>query len=110
MVFGCQKGIVSYREQVQPILNERCTRCHNTENPMGKIDLTSYEGLTASRTVSGKSSLFLPGEPQDSRLYILCATSQSHFRMPPDTSSITPLATKDLEVLRDWIRQGGKNN
>jgi uncharacterized membrane protein len=110
LVFGCQKGAVSYREQVQPIFNERCIRCHSPEHRMGKIVLTSYESLTASKTISGKGALFLAGEPQDSRLYILCATSQSHFRMPPDTTTITPLTTKELEVLRDWIRQGGKNN
>jgi hypothetical protein len=110
LALGCQRGSVSYREQIQPILNERCIRCHSAENPMGKIVLTSYETLVASKTVSGKGALFLAGEPQDSRLYILCATNQSHFRMPPDTTTITPLSPKDLEVLRDWIRQGGKNN
>jgi hypothetical protein len=110
LTLGCQKGTVSFRDQVQPILKERCVRCHNVDTPMGKIVLTSYETLSASKTVSGKGALFLAGEPQDSRLYILCATSQSHFRMPPDTTNITPLSAKELELLRDWIRQGGKNN
>jgi uncharacterized membrane protein len=110
LAFGCQKESVSYRKQIQPILSERCVRCHSEEHAMGKINLTSYATLTASRTVSGKAPLFLPGEPQESRLYILCATSQSHFRMPPDTSGITPLETKELELLRDWIRQGGTDN
>jgi hypothetical protein len=110
LLLGCQKGSVSYRDQVQPILNERCVRCHSADNPMAKVNLTSYDALLASRTYSGKGALFVAGEPSESRIFILCATSQSHFRMPPDTVNITPLSPKDLEVLRDWIRQGGKNN
>jgi len=110
LTLGCQRNSVSFKEHIQPMLTERCVRCHSDEHPMGKIVLTSYERLMGSKTVSGKGPLFLAGDPQESRLYILCATSQSHFRMPPDSTTITPLSIKELEMLRDWIRQGGKDN
>lgn len=110
---GCgQKGPqpVSFREQIQPILNNRCVRCHGAEKAIGKIALTSYENLMSSRTVSGKKPLVIPGNASESWLYILSATNQPHFRMPPDTSSITPLPKSELDILAKWIMQGAKND
>ena len=101
---------VSYREYIQPLLNERCLACHGVEHARGKIVLASYEHLMAARSVSGRAPLVTPGSPNESKLFILCATDQAHFRMPPDTSSVAPLAKQDLEHLRDWIKQGAKDN
>ena len=101
---------MSYREQIQPILSDRCVRCHGTETSRGKIVLTSYETLMSSRTVSGKRPLVVSGNISESWLYILSATTQPHFRMPPDTSSVTPLPKKDLDLIGKWILQGAPNN
>lgn len=107
---GCGSRNVSYREQIQPMLTERCVACHGTERARGKIVLTSYDHLMAARSVSGRAPLVTPGSPNESKLFILCATDQAHFRMPPDTSAVSPLAKQDLEHLRDWIKQGAKDN
>lgn len=110
MLIGCGQKQISYRDQVQPILNARCTKCHSTETRRVKIVLTSYADFMNSHTVSGKEPLVVPGSPYQSRLYILCSTNQAHFRMPPDTSNITPLPTEELDILRKWIIQGSKDN
>jgi len=110
LIAGCGKKPVSYREQIQPILNSRCTQCHGTEITRGKINVASYASFMSSRTVSGKEPLVVPGSPYQSRLYILCETNQPHFRMPPDTSSITPLPAAELDQLRHWITEGAKDN
>lgn len=112
-LYGCgQKGSkpVSFREEIQPILNSRCAKCHGSEQASGRVVLTSFENLMSSHTVHGKKPLVTSGNPSESWLYILCATDQPHFRMPPDTSHITPLPKKELEVLAKWIAQGAVNN
>lgn len=109
-VFGCGKKPVSFRDQIQPVLNARCTRCHGTEVSRAKIVMVSYATFMNSHTMSGKEPLVIPGNPYQSRLYILCETNQPHFRMPPDTSSVTPLPAADLELLRHWIAEGAKDN
>ena len=110
LVFGCGRKSVSYVEQIQPILNARCTQCHGKEVARGKIDVSSYASFMKSHTISGKEPLVLPGNPYQSRLYILCGTNQPHFRMPPDTSTITPLPPAELDLLRHWILEGAKEN
>jgi uncharacterized membrane protein len=98
---------VKYAEQIQPILDQHCVRCHSGDHPSGKIDLTSYTKLMTTRAkISGRQPLIVPGNPSESRLYVLCATSQAHFRMPPDTSGITPLPEEELRTLMRWIQQG----
>jgi hypothetical protein len=107
---SCGPKPVSYRTQIQPVLNERCLSCHGADVHRGKIVLTSYETLMNSRAVSGKAPLVIPGSPYESRLYIVCSTNQAQFRMPPDTSHVTPLPKEDLELLVKWIMQGAKDN
>ena len=110
LVFGCGKKAVSFRDQVLPVLNARCTRCHGSEVARGKIAMYSYASFMSSHTVSGKEPLVVAGSPYQSRLYILCETNQPHFRMPPDTSGIMPLPPEELDILRHWIAEGAKDN
>jgi uncharacterized membrane protein len=111
LLIGCGgKKPVSFKDQIQPILNNRCVKCHGTDVHRRNVVMTSYETFMNSRTASGKEPLVIPGNPAQSRLYILCATSQAHFRMPPDTSNITPLPPAELELLGKWIMQGAKDN
>jgi hypothetical protein len=108
MIAGCSKT-VTYKQQIQPILNDHCVSCHNNDTPSGKVVLASYESLMSART-AGKVPLVTPGDPKVSRLYVLCATDQAHYRMPPDSSSFKKVPTEDLELIWKWIWQGAKND
>ena len=107
---GCGQKEVSYRENIQPILTARCVPCHGPDIAFDKIHLASYQELMASRTRSGKQPLVTPGKLEESRLYVLASTSQSEFRMPPDTAHKTPLPKEELALLSKWIMQGAKDN
>lgn len=113
LFFSCGKKDqqpVSFREQIQPILQSRCVKCHGDENAAGKIVLTSYKAVVNSRTLKGKKPLVVSENLSESWLYILSGTDQPHFRMPPDTSHITPLPADELQILGRWIMQGAKDN
>ena len=111
LALGCGKGqkVVSYHEEIQPILNNHCVKCHGTEMTHARINLTSYATLMQAKTL-GSQPLIVPEKPAESWLYNLAATSQSHFRMPPDTTSLTPLPQNELELIARWIQQGAKDN
>ena len=113
LLLGCgQKSAkpISYREQIQPILNTKCAECHGAARTQGKIDLTSYEDLMKARTVKGKKPVVIAGDPSKSWLYILSATDQPHYGMPPDTSTVVPLRKEDLLLVSKWIQEGAKDN
>jgi hypothetical protein len=113
LLAGCGKKTpepVSYREQIQPILNARCISCHSTQRAERRIELTSYESLMSSRIPRGKKPLVIPENYPKSWLYILCSTNQPHYRMPPDTLDLTLLPKAELMLIAEWIKQGAKNN
>ena len=113
LIPGCGKKApdsISYRDHIQPILNARCISCHRTEKAEGKIVLVSYDALMNSRILPGKKPLVIPSSHVQSWLYILCATDQPHYRMPPDTSNRSLLPKAELALVADWINQGAKNN
>lgn len=109
-VIGCGQKPVSYREQIQPILNNRCVSCHGAEKAAGAIVLTSYENLMNARATRLKKPIVVAGNLSESWLYLTCGTDQPHFRMPPDTSRITPVPKDEVELIGKWILQGAKNN
>jgi uncharacterized membrane protein len=109
-LIGCGQKPVSFHTQIQPILNNRCVSCHGEKNPAAKIVLTSFESLMSSTATKWKKPIVVAGNPAESWLYLRSGTDQPHFRMPPDTLSITPLSKEEVEMLGKWIRQGAKNN
>jgi hypothetical protein len=105
-----QSGDISYAKQIQPVFDQKCVSCHGTQPHRGKIILTSYEAFAKSHAVSGSGPLVLAGQPEQSRLWIVCASSQPHFRMPPDSSAYVPMTAAELGIVYKWIAQGAKNN
>ncbi len=101
---------VSYAAKIQPILNTRCIACHGGDRVEGKIVLTSYDAMMASRILPGKKPLVIPGDYMKSWLFILSSTSQAHYRMPPDTSGQGLLPKDEVALIAEWITQGALNN
>jgi hypothetical protein len=101
---------VSYSAKIQPILNQRCVSCHGADRAEGKILLTSYDAMMASRISPGKKPLVIPGDYMKSWLYILSSTNQAHYRMPPDTSNQGLIPRDEVALIAEWIGQGALNN
>lgn len=99
---------VSYRLDVQPILDSRCVACHK---PGGEgmqksgLDLTTYAGLMKG---TKHGSIVVPGDPVLSNLNVLVeGRASSEVRMPHNQR---PLLKQQTLILRDWVKQGAKNN
>lgn len=95
--------IVSYANQIQPIFDQDCIRCHSGRRIEGGLDLSSYE-LLRRGGVSGDP--VVPGQP-DSSLLIqsVDGTKLNHaayFRYYEGDSG--------LVLLRRWVAQGALNN
>ncbi len=110
LLIGCGRKPVSYRDEIQPILNNRCVQCHGTEKAAGNVVLTSYDFVMNSKVTKWKKPIVVAGNVSESWLYLRSETTQPHFRMPPDTSSMMPVTEKEVELIGKWILQGAKNN
>jgi mono/diheme cytochrome c family protein len=98
----------SFKEDVLPIFKGRCVECHAPGGDgyqKSGLDLRSYEGLMKGTKFG---AMIVPGEPETSSLMRLLDWKASpELRMPHGTKK---LSTCDRDAIRNWIRQGAKNN
>uniref|UniRef100_A0A7V3PUL6 Cytochrome C Planctomycete-type domain-containing protein n=1 Tax=candidate division WOR-3 bacterium TaxID=2052148 RepID=A0A7V3PUL6_UNCW3 len=90
---------VSFRNDVLPIIRKLAADCHTAEDPAGNYVLDSYEDIMAG----GSDSIpnVIPGKPDSSLLLIYLMKGHPFGKKP---------APEQLEVIREWILQGAKNN
>lgn len=88
---------VSFKDDIQPLLVEKCGNCHGTKKPKKGIDyVTSYD--TTMKTVKAS-------KPEDSRLFKSIA-GKGGKPMPPKN----PLSAEEIAKVKAWIADGAKNN
>lgn len=79
---------------------ENCIRCHNSADKRGGYDITNY-GLMMN------NSVIIPGNPTASKMYYrMTLPAQNALRMPADGA----MATDRIDVVKQWIKFGAKNN
>ncbi len=92
---------VDFDQQIKPILEEKCYRCHDDEKVKGDLRLDSPEGILSG----GKGGVVLvPGEPNESSLFILTT-------YPKDDPDYMPqkgegLSDREQNLLKAWIEEG----
>jgi hypothetical protein len=92
--------LVSFKNDVEPILQNRCINCHGgTQARMG-LAFDSYDSLMAG---SNNGPVIIPGDPNGSRLIQLVQIGA----MPKQGPKLTP---DQVQILIDWILAGALNN
>ncbi len=86
-----------FKDQVAPILSNRCLNCHNDSESKGDFSLQTAEGLL-------KSGFIEPGRANDSLLMELIVANDKHAPEMPKTGE--PLRPAEVQKIRDWINAG----
>lgn len=96
---------VDYLRDVQPILAERCFHCHgqDTETQQSGLRLDLREAALQGGD-SGVPAI-VPGKPEESEL-LRRVTSEDEFEVMPPEEENKPLDQRQIETLRQWIREG----
>ena len=91
-----------FRDDIQPILNSRCTNCHSATKRKGRLRLDTEAFIRQG----GKNGIILkPGNPSGSTLFThLVLPMEDDMHMPPKGKpQPTP---REIGILRDWIAAG----
>ncbi len=100
--------VVSWKLDVQPILQSRCTECHKPGGAgweASGLDLTSYQGLM---TGTKHGPIIVPGDTLSSNLPVLIeGRADPKVRMPHGQR---PLLKQQIDIIRLWVKQGAKDN
>ena len=91
---------ISFANDVQPILNARCIKCHGVERVKEGLDLQSYDNLIAG---SNNGPVIEAGNADNSLFVQLIVEGE----MPNRGDPVTPA---ELQLITDWVNQGALNN
>ncbi len=92
---------VSFQEEILPILQARCAAqgCHADPNPRKELNLETYAGFEKG---SGGGPVFNPGDSNGSKV----VQRIDGGGMPPGA----PLGQDQIQLFKDWIDEGAKDN
>ena len=92
---------VSFQEEILPILQARCAvqGCHADPNPRKELNLETYAGFEKG---SGGGPVFNPGDSKGS----VVIRRIDGGGMPPGA----PLDQDQIQLFKDWIDEGAKDN
>src|SRR5688572_22244496 len=92
---------VDFQRDVEPILSQRCHECHGPSKQKGGLRLDSKEHALQGGDSGDK--LFVPGDPEKSKVIHLVRGDDPDEVMPPKGERLTP---KQVDTLKNWIAQG----
>lgn len=104
---------VSYKTQIQPLLNAQCVFCHVTGAENGGLNLggkAAYKGLVDAPSTESKLLRVAPGKPEES--YLMHKLKGTHLSVGgsgdpmPKTDPPRLLEASQIEMFRKWIAQG----
>jgi len=109
---GCGKAddpVVSYAQDIQPILDRHCSSCHTGEGAglvASGFRTDSYAAVMAGTRFG---SMIEPGDPLSSSLYRLVSGREidPSIRMPHGDAK---MPDAEVKLIEDWIRQGALDN
>ena len=101
-------AVISFKDDVLPIFKGRCIDCHQpggTGYEKSGLDLRSHAGVMKGTKFG---SMVTPGNPDTSNLvWLLDWKASPELRMPHGNKK---LSICDRDAIREWIRQGAKDN
>jgi Protein of unknown function (DUF1549)/Protein of unknown function (DUF1553)/Planctomycete cytochrome C len=89
----------SFRDDIRPLLEAKCIRCHGEKVHKADLDLSTPAGILKG----GESgTAIVPGKPEKSPLFEKVHKGE----MPPAKKD--PLSEAEVEAVRRWIADGAK--
>ena len=96
---------ISYYDQIRPIFQRHCQGCHQPAKPNGKYVMTSFDKLLAGG--ESESEAVIAGKPDASLLVDMINVEDGKAEMPKGKK---PLATAEIDLIKQWITQGAKDD
>ena len=93
---------VRFNRDIRPILARNCLVCHGLDEGSRKADLRLDD-----RSIAIGTGAIDAGNPDESELIVCIESADPKMVMPPPDSG-HKLTSKEIVLLREWIKQGAK--
>lgn len=88
---------VGFRQQIAPIFQKNCVRCHSANNNEGDLSLATFDDLRSNELV-------VPGDAEGS--YLIELVTAPDGDVPAMPKEAKPLSDAEVSLLKRWIDQG----
>lgn len=110
LIAACSSEVpTSFSQEVKPILDQNCLSCHQQGGAgyeASGFSMTSYENVMKG---TSNGPMVIGGDVEGSNLLVLMeGRADPSISMPH--GSLDPIAQKDIDTIKNWVRQGAKNN
>lgn len=113
---GCSDR-VSFNDDIKPILVSNCLTCHDGSGEGSSKSGFSVKSYSSVMQGTKNGPVIVPGSSVSSTLYrLIDHKADPMIQMPPHhTVSLAegkaePLKQAQIEMIKQWIEQGAKNN
>lgn len=100
---------VSFSQDVKPIIDRNCLSCHQQGGAgfeASGFNMTSYEGVMKGAT---NGPMVIAGDVEGSNMIVLMeGRADPSISMPH--GSMKPIPQAEIDTIKQWVRQGAKNN
>ncbi len=101
---------VDFKEEIRPILNSKCFKCHS--GPKSKGSLRMEVNAEFSKRIGGDDPVIVPGDASKSLLHIKAGLGRTDGdAMPPPQArerGAEAMTQMELELVSKWITEGAK--
>lgn len=101
---------VDYHEEIRPILNKKCFKCHTGPKSKGGLRMDSPEDF--AKRIGGDDPLIIPGDPSKSILTIKAGLPRTDGdAMPPPPArerGAEAMTGVELDLVKKWVSLGAK--
>jgi WD40 repeat protein len=103
---GSTTGPISYHRSIRPIFHQHCVGCHQPAKPQGGYILTSHAALM--KRGDSEQPGVVAGKPGKSLLIKQILPRDGEPPVMPKGQS--PLSTNEVNLIKNWILQGAKDD
>jgi hypothetical protein len=106
-----QKAVaIDFKEEIRPILSDKCFKCHSGPRAKGKLRMDSDDNF--AKRIGGDDPVIVPGDAVGSMLAVKAGLPRSNGdAMPPPPArerGSEPMTTAELNLVKRWIAEGAK--
>ncbi len=105
-----QENAISYNRDIRPILSDKCFACHGPDANKRKagLRLDQQAGAYAELKKNKGHFAIVPGFPEKSELISRIESNDPSLLMPLPESHLTKLNRDEINLFRQWIKDGAK--
>ena len=101
---------VDYQEEIRPILNKKCFKCHTGPKSKGGLRMDTPDDF--AKRIGGDDPVIIPGDPSKSLLTIKAGLPRTDGdAMPPPPArerGAEAMTSAELTLVQKWVSTGAK--